>query len=610
MRTDRGTEPAARLSLMACLAVALAMAPCAAVGQVPSLRELLAPDGGTTPAATATVTPQRAAAPETYGERGTPRASVSGFLAAAQAGDWERAASFLDPGRAAAPDAALAARQLREVLARQVWIEPTALSDAAEGYADDGLPADRDSVGWIEGADGPRQIVVQRLRRDGAQVWLFSSASVAAARETYEALDYGRLTAMLPPPLRDYHLFGIPLWQWIALIGLVLVAYLVALLVTRLGLALLGPLARRTRTQIDDRLLALAGGPARLLVAVAVFSAGRLPLGLPVALTAVLAAVEQALVVVAATWIVLRLLDVIAELLRERLLQRGQVSATGLVAPGMRTAKVFVVILALVAALDNFGFNVTALLAGLGVGGIAVALAAQKSVENLFGGVTLYADQPVRVGDFCRFGDTVGTVEDIGLRSTRIRTLERTVVSVPNAEFANLHLENFSRRDKFWYHPTVGLRYETTPDQLRYILVEVRKMLYAHPKVDNVPARIRFTRFGAYSLDLEIFAYVRAADFDRFLEVQEDLHLRLMDIVAAAGSSFAFPSQTTYLESGAPLSDDRRREIEGAVAGWRERDALYLPDLPAERIAELDGSLDYPPAGTPAAARDGRRAQR
>jgi MscS family membrane protein len=170
---------------------------------------------------------------------------------------------------------------------------------------------------------------------------------------------------------------------------------------------------------------------------------------------------------------------------------------------------------------------------------------------------------------------------------------------VPNADFASLQIENYSRRDKFWYHPIIGLRYETTPDQLRYVLVEVRCMLYAHPNVDPKPARIRFKTFGAYSLDLEVFAYVLAHDYDGFLEVAEDLNLRIIDIVAAAGSSFAFPSQTTYVEHGTGLDAERSREAEREVAGWRERDALYLPRFPDDRIAELKGTLAYPPPGSP-----------
>jgi MscS family membrane protein len=256
----------------------------------------------------------------------------------------------------------------------------------------------------------------------------------------------------------------------------------------------------------------------------------------------------------------------------------------------------------MIAMLGSFGFDVTALVAGLGVGGIAIALGAQKTLENVFGGITLFANQPVRVGDVCRFGEKLGIVEEIGLYSTRVRTLERTVVTVPNSEFASLQLENFGVRDKMLYNPTLGLRYETTPEQLRYVLVEVRKMLYAHPKVDPDPARIRFKSFGAYSLDLEIFTYVKSTDINDFLEVAEDLNLRIMDLVAAAGTSFAFPSQTMYFEQGEGIDRDAAREAEKAVQLWRERRELNLPRFPPERIAELRGKIDYPPEGSPFSA--------
>ncbi len=249
--------------------------------------------------------------------------------------------------------------------------------------------------------------------------------------------------------------------------------------------------------------------------------------------------------------------------------------------------------------LDNIDYKVTALLAGLGVGGIAVALAAQKSIENLIGAVTLYAAQPVRVGDFCRFGNTLGTVEEIGLRSTRVRTLENTLVSIPNAEFSSLHLDNYSKREKIWYHPRLKLRYETTPDQIRYILVEVRTLLYSHPKVLPDPARIRFVGFGEYSIDLDIFAYIAETDYGKYLEVSEDLNLRIMHIVRDAGSRFAFPTQTTYLERGKGLDDELAQGAESRVKEWREQKTLYLPEFPPEKIGELRGSLDYPPPGSP-----------
>ena len=231
-----------------------------------------------------------------------------------------------------------------------------------------------------------------------------------------------------------------------------------------------------------------------------------------------------------------------------------------------------------------------------------MALAARSSIENMLGAITLYVSRPVRVGDFCRFGKTVGTVEEIGLRSTRVRTLDRTVVSVPNAEFARLHLENVAMRDKIRYHPQIRLRCETTPDQIRFILVEVRKLLYAHPKVLRKPARIRFTEFGEYSLDLDIFAYIDVPNYNKFLEVAEDLNLRIMDIIAKSGSSLAVPSQTTYLERGKGLNEELAREAEAQVKKWRKKDELYLPSFPKEKIEELQGSLDYPPTGSPGAS--------
>jgi MscS family membrane protein len=236
-------------------------------------------------------------------------------------------------------------------------------------------------------------------------------------------------------------------------------------------------------------------------------------------------------------------------------------------------------------------------LAGLGVGGIAVALAAQKTVENFIGGITLYADQPVRVGEFCRFGGTVGTVEEVGLRSTRVRTLERTIVTIPNSEFSNLQIENFARRDCIWYHPTLNVHYETTPDQIRYILVEARRMLYAHPKVDSASARIRFVGFGRSSLDLEVFSYVTVTDYGEYLEVAEDLNLRLMDIVAAAGSSLVFPAQTTYVEKGRGRDPNRAQAAEAQVQEWRQRGELWLPRLPQQKIAEIENTLEYPADG-------------
>jgi len=243
------------------------------------------------------------------------------------------------------------------------------------------------------------------------------------------------------------------------------------------------------------------------------------------------------------------------------------------------------------------GINLTAVLAGLGVGGIAVALAAQKTLENLLGGITIVSDQPIRVGDFCRVGDYLGTVQTVGLRSTRIRTLDRTIVSIPNGQLALMNLENFTLRDQIWFHHTLRLRLETTTDQLQYILAEIHEMLYKHPKVESSSARVRFVRFGNSSLDLEVFAYVSETDYEAFLHIQENLLLRIMDIVAAGGSALAFPSQTTYLAQDAGIDAGKTQKANSPVRERREQSELPFPDFSPETIAKVNNRAGIPAAG-------------
>src|SRR5690606_3217442 len=153
--------------------------------------------------------------------------------------------------------------------------------------------------------------------------------------------------------------------------------------------------------------------------------------------------------------------------------------------------------------------------------------------------ITLYFDKPIAVGDYCRFGDKTGIVEFIGMRSTRIRTPERTLLTIPNSEFSNMQIENYAKRDSMFLNPTLKLRYETSPDQLRCLLVELRKLLLKHPKVAENPLRVRFAGFGMHSLDVEVFAYVMSSDDAEFVAVREDIYLHIMEAVEASGAKLA-----------------------------------------------------------------------
>jgi MscS family membrane protein len=533
---------------------------------------------------------------------------VEGFLRAARAHNYRRAAEYLDLQRLPAEEAKVLgpqlARHLKIVLDQQLPIDVDRLSDSPAGLLEDGLPPDLEQLGRIETPGMPINLRLQRVpREDGVSIWKLSAASVAAIPDLYRRYGYGLFGEALPSVLNETEFLDTPLRQWVALPILLGVGYGLGLLLTSLGFRLL----RRWRSELASVLSTFVAGPVRLLILVLFLSLARQLLQVSVTVSRLLTALEQILLILAIAWMILRVVESLEEIARQHALRRGKTILLPLLPVVRKTAKILIATFAGLAVLHSFGVNVITVLAGLGVGGIAVALAAQKTVENFIGGITLYADQPVRVGEFCRFGGTLGTVEEVGLRSTRVRTLDRTIVTIPNAEFSNLQIETFARRDRTWYHPTLGLRYETTPDQLRYILVEVRRLLYAHPKVDSASARIRFVRFGSSSLDLEVFSYVTVTDANEYLEVAEDLNLRMMDIVAAAGSSVAFPSQTTYVEQGSGLDADRARAAEARVQAWRERGELYLPRLPPEKIAEIDNTLAYPADGSATGTGPGRR---
>lgn len=405
-------------------------------------------------------------------------------------------------------------------------------------------------------------------------------------------------------PLRERRILGTPLWQWIVVVVAIPLVLGLAWLFNRVLVMVLRAVLLRLAGERGERRLGLVVAPMHVLALAAAIAVWVGSTRLPLLTRVFWGQVSLAVAIVGLTWLVLRLVDLAGALTEDhfrRTAQPGRIATGQLV---RRFGKVTAVVVGGLALLYLVGVDLTAALAGLGIGGLAVAFAAQRTLEHLFGGVTLISDQPVRVGDFCRIGEVTGVIEEIGLRSTRIRTPDRTVVSIPNGQMAAVNLENFGMRDKICFKPTIGLRYETTADQLRYVLAQIRQMLYAHPMVETQSARIRFVRLGGSSLDLEIFAYVLTPDPTRFLEIQEDLLLRIMDIVEASGTAMAVPSQTTYLARDAGLGEAKRQAAVAAVRRWREGRDLPFPDFRPEQIAEMQNRLEYPSADS-AARREG-----
>jgi MscS family membrane protein len=298
-------------------------------------------------------------------------------------------------------------------------------------------------------------------------------------------------------------------------------------------------------------------------------------------------------------WLIILVTGRIAEAINEaRQVKQGSIDGQ-LVRTLFRLVSIAMLVLLVFYAAGFFGIPLTPVAAGLGIGGLALALAVRPTLENVIGGLTLFADKPVKIGEFCRFGSEYGTVEQIGLRSTRLRTLDDTLVSVPNADFSQRELANYARRTQRLYRTTLGLRYETTAEQLRYLMTRLREMLLGHPKVSPEWLHVRFDSFGAYSLDVEVFAYIRATAWLDYRAIREDINLRIMDIVKEAGTGFAFPSQTTYLSRDLGLDAERGQQAESEVEKWRSRGQLPFPDFDEGLHWDKQDILDYPPKGSP-----------
>jgi MscS family membrane protein len=260
-------------------------------------------------------------------------------------------------------------------------------------------------------------------------------------------------------------------------------------------------------------------------------------------------------------------------------------------------AVAWLVVLFLIArAASNIGVPVEAVITSLGVGGIAFALAARPTLENLIAGMTMYLDKPVKIGQFCQFEDVLGTVERIGLRSTRIRRWGGQLLSIPNAQFAEHQLDNYNDARNIWIRQKLRVRYETSPEQLSYLLAKIREMLFAHPKI--IFPRVRLVGFGDDSLTVDIVCYTDTGIWAEWHAIREDVLLRTMDIIEACGTRVALPSKTVYFTRDDGLDEERREAAEQSVRQWSEAGELPFPDMSDEQRERLAGTLQFPPEGS------------
>ena len=483
-------------------------------------------------------------------ERDSPQSSVVAFLEAAHAQNYGRAWRYLDlrnmPEDQRLKGGAQLARQLEAILDGDTQFDVGNLSRNPEGDLSDNLPPNRERIDTFHVKGQTLELDLERVTlHSGLSVWVISSDSVASIPMLAQMTNNSVIERHLPLPLVNWQFIGTPLWRWI---GLGLLAFALAAfsrLLSRAVLWLTQQVVKRVVPKWNLSLIQTFVGPLRLLLSVSLFRAGMEWFGPSALLRLYLGRILVVLFFWGVFWLCAAIIDTVVRHLRVRLETRHRSFSYSVLPLSGRITKILVLVFIIAAVLTAWGYNTTTLLAGLGIGGVALALAAQKTIENLFGSVAVISDRPVSVGDFCKFGGGMGTVEDIGLRSTRIRTPDRTLVTVPNGSFSTMTLENFDRRDKTLFHVTLNLRRNTTPDQVRTLLQSLTKLLKAQPKVETGAMPVRFIGIGTYSLDIEIFIYVRTLDGDEFMRIQQDLFLSIMDAVESAGTALAVPTQAT-----------------------------------------------------------------
>jgi MscS family membrane protein len=493
-------------------------------------------------------------------DRSTPRSSLLALSAAIKDKDYERAVNFLDlrntpfagEKNKQVQEGAELVKQLAVVARRAMTINLEEISNEPQGVKDDGLPSYRDRITTLKTRDGQVDILMQRVPRgDGVFIWKISNATVALIPKLNSEFGYGLIGEKMSQVLPNYNIGAFELWQIVLLTGLLLIGLIISYLIT----FILGKLIQKAESFNKQRVQKFIFGPLRLLIVV-LFIRATFDLTAP-SLVARAIFEAKTLFIIAILWVLMGVIDLVIFRLAERMKRNGQNDAVVLLKPISTTIKLVIVLLAIITWMNNLGYEVTALLAGLGVGGIAVALAAQKSLENLIGSIIIYTSQPVKVGDFCQFGDIVGTVEEIGLRATQLRTLSRTVVHVPNALFAAGTIENLTQRDKILYRTRLRLSYKDTPDQVEQVLAKIRELIEEHKFLDEENSRVRFLEFGEYAQELELFAYIKTRDFAEYLEHREDVNLKINKILESVGVELVVPTRSIALNSqaeGLPVS--------------------------------------------------------
>ena len=509
--------------------------------------------------------------------RETPRSAVEGLLRCGERDDVACAARYLQPPADQQMDMQETAREFQALHSKYKGSIAT-LSDDPNGTVEEGLAPGQQRAGVMRVGGTTTDVILVRVDDPSyGKIWLISSQTVAKIPQLHaEVQGEGPTLAerVIPGPLNHRHVLGMSLAQWFAWLLSIPISIVLAWL-----LALLLSVPRRIwrtvrKAPIETIWETNLGLPLKCIVAIVIHGVFVYLLDPPLLYRTYYFRFLAALLVACFVWLVSRLADrgFEHEVSRRRTTGRGGESILLLV---QRFNRIVLLIIALVAALALLGVNVKTTLAGLGIGGLAIALGAQKTLENIIGGVSLLMDKAVHAGDFCEIGGKLGTVEDIGLRSLKVRTLDQNLLVVPNSMLAQMSFQNMKARPKLLISQNFSLRIETRSDQLRSVLDGVQRMLNEHPRVESGTSRIRVDDVSSAAFNMELWAYIKTGDWAEFTGIRQDVILKMVEIIEASGTRLAAPTRLTY------VSSDEGEKADGI---GRRREELHVPD--ATRLSD------------------------
>jgi MscS family membrane protein len=524
----------------------------------------------------------------------TPLSTLLFILKAMEDKDLKAAASHLDlrylPPGIGKDQGETLIKQLGIVWSQQNIVDLSTVSDQPEGHLDDGLPSYRDLLGTIRLEKSNVPVYLQRIPDgEGNQVWKISNATVSKIPELWSELGYHPLAESISTYLPAFTILDMENWQFVSLILIVLASWYLTAAIRWLMQYFVSFSSRYKETM--QRLIRR---PLRMFL---FFSFVQWAVGfLGLSVNAQVWVDNGTLGYLATLFLVLGIIEFSFALYISRKSQSA--NAIAIMRPLVTTLKIIATISVALSWFDDAGFSISTILTGLGIGSLAIALAAQKTLENVFGAFTLFFARPIKPGDFCKFGTISGTVEEIGLRSTRIRKLDRSVVHVPNSVFSSGLLENYEEIDRRLYSRELRLRLDTTPDQIRVLLIELRKLVFAHPKTLDVAARVRFENIERDAFLVVINVYVDTVAIIDFKAISEDLNLRVLEAIRGLGIELAIPEQHVYMSAGGAVDNSYADNASETIETLVDENKLPFPDFSQSELNRLKNNLTYPPKGS------------